>query len=135
VSVSVSVHYVRVPIELKPKPGPHYERVPLVHHLPDGSWRLPRHLVHVLGTDPATGRFDPHQAGHVVSHLFPTATMIMDGAAKPDILIPRATVEALGNGDLELGHEVLNRWHDQIAADAFKQAWDRALLQHHGLGR
>jgi len=70
-TVSVSVHYVRVPIEHKAKPGPYYERVPRVHHLPDGSWRLPRHIVHCLGCDPATGKFDPVQAGHIVDHLFP----------------------------------------------------------------
>jgi hypothetical protein len=134
-TVSVSVHYVKVPIEHKPKDGPHYEKVPLKHHLPDGSWRLPRHIVHCLGCDPATGKFDPHQAGRVVTHLFPTATMIEDGSARPDILIPAATVAALGHGDPELGRRVLEQWHDMVASDAFRSAFDRAVLQHHGLMR
>jgi hypothetical protein len=92
-------------------------------------------IVHCLGCDPATGKFSSRQAGDVVHHLFPTATMIEDGSAKPHVLIPAATVAALGHGDLALGHKILDQWHDMIAADAFNSALDRAVLQHHGLAR
>ena len=127
-SVEINLRYVHVPIRHESKDGPRYERVPIKHRLPDGSWRLPRHIVHCLGTDPATGRFDPNQAGDIVEHLFPTATLIEHGEpGRPDVLIPARTVAALGHGDLALGHEILERWHDQIAADAFSQAWHRAL--------
>jgi hypothetical protein len=131
-SVSVHVHYVRIPPRHRPPKASdvHYEPVRRIHHLPDGSWRLPRHIVHCLGCDPATGKFDPRQAGHIVDHLFPTATMIEDGSGRPDVLIPRQTVTALGHGDLALGHKILDGWHDMIAADAFNQALHRALLQH-----
>jgi hypothetical protein len=61
--------------------------------------------------------------------------MIENGADKPDILIPAATVAALGHGDPELGRRVLDQWHDMIAADAFNSALDRAVLLHHGLAR
>jgi hypothetical protein len=119
-SVSVHVHYVRIPIEHQPKAGPYYEPVPIKHHLPDGAWRLPRHLVYALGRHPDTGRFDPQLAGHLVGNvLFPNATLIHDN---DDVLIPRETVAALGHGDIEAGQRVLDQWHDRLVVDALNDA-------------
>ena len=118
-SVSVHVHYVPIPIRHEPKPGPYYEPVPIKHHLPDGAWRLPRHLIYALGRHPDTGRFDPNLAGHIVDKLFPSATLVHVG---DHVVIPRATVAALGYGDIEAGQRVLDHWHDQLVVDALNDA-------------
>jgi len=50
----------------------------------------------------------------MVDHLFPNATMIEDGTEPPDILIPAATVAALGNGNPEAGRRVLDKWAEML---------------------
>jgi hypothetical protein len=83
-------------------------------------------IVYALGRHPDTGKFDPHLAGHLAGNvLFPTATPIEDGSK--DVLIPAETVRALGNGDIEAGHKVLDHWHDMVAAHAFNDALNRWL--------
>jgi len=107
-----AVHYERVQTKHQPKDGLRYERVERKHHLPEGSHRLPSHVVYALGRR-RNGKFDAHQAASVVGEVLSPNVSVIDDGTK-DVLIPAETVRALGNGDIESGHRVLDRWAEML---------------------
>lgn len=77
----------------------HYERVKGVAS--PGSFRLPHHVVHVLGQG------DPRTAGRLIASLFGTS-------ADDPLTIPPETVRHLGHGDIRAGHRVLQRFVQRL---------------------